>query len=111
MVIARRRRGLDEEDVLATHVFLDFHERFAVRKGADDAFAQFNADILANLPGQGLVRCAAENFHNYIKILADSAKNKKPPTPVTFTPKGSQTLATGNPGASVIVTKMIQANG
>lgn len=60
-----RRRGgrLDDENVLAPHIFLDLHKRLTVRKRTDVAFAEFATDIFADGAGQRLVRRAGKNFH------------------------------------------------
>jgi len=52
-VMIRRRAGrLHDEDVFAADVFLDFHERFAIRKRFDGRFSEFDSDIGANSLGE-----------------------------------------------------------
>ena len=69
IVIGGRRRGLDDEDILAADVFLDFDKRLAIRKGRDGAFAEFNADGFADGAGQRFVGGAGKNFHNLNKKM------------------------------------------
>ena len=52
VMVGRRTGGLNDKHILAPDVLLDFHERLAVREGCDRAFAQFDADVIANSLGQ-----------------------------------------------------------
>src|SRR5436309_1220355 len=68
MLIARRRRRLDQKDVTATDIFLDFYVGFPIGKGADHRLTQGNADVFANTLSQRAVRGAAEHFHFGLKL-------------------------------------------
>jgi hypothetical protein len=93
-MIRGRRRGLDDEHVLAANIFLDLHKRFAVGKWNDIAFAQFAADGFANGPGQGFIGGAAKYFHESIVFLV---KTEKPP--LSADEIAARTLTTNEPDA------------
>jgi hypothetical protein len=63
VVVRREGRRLDEEDILAAYVFLDFHEDFLVGKSSDRCSAQGHIKIVADLFGEVPVRIACENLH------------------------------------------------
>lgn len=44
VMVGGRAGGLNDEDVFATNVFLDFDESFAIGKRFDGRFADFDAD-------------------------------------------------------------------
>ena len=48
VMVRRRRRGLNQKYVFATHVLLDFDEGLAIRKRLDGGVAKFHADIGAD---------------------------------------------------------------
>ena len=64
---------MDNEDIFAAHIFLDFYERLAVGKRLNGRFPQFNSDISADGLGQRSVGGAAKNLH---KISVLSLKQK-----------------------------------
>ena len=64
MMVRRRRSGLHDVHILPAHILLDLDERFAVRKGADRAFGQLQADGGDDAPGQRQIGRAGKNFHN-----------------------------------------------
>lgn len=63
-MIRRRASRLDDENILAADIFLDFDEGFAIGKRLDGGLAQLHADGGANRFGKRAVRCAAKNLHN-----------------------------------------------
>jgi hypothetical protein len=75
-VIGGRGGRLDNEDILAADVLLDFDEGLAIGKGRDAAFAQFDADGFADGAGKGFVGGAAKNFHEYKKYGCSESKYK-----------------------------------
>ena len=63
-VVVRRERGrLDDENVLAAHVFLDFDEDFLIGEPSDAGLAQGNIKMFADRFGKMPVRIACENLH------------------------------------------------
>ena len=62
-MIGGRRGGLDDENILASHVFLNPHKRLPIGKRRDGDFAQLNADGFANGASQRFIGGSAENFH------------------------------------------------
>ena len=64
VMVGGRAGGLDDENVLAADIFLDFDECLAVGKGRDGAFAQLHADGGGNAFGQRLIGSAGKNLHN-----------------------------------------------
>jgi len=54
--------GLHEVDVLAAHVFVDFHEGLAVGEGCHGGVAEGDADAFADFLGKGFVGIAGEDF-------------------------------------------------
>jgi hypothetical protein len=62
-VIGGRAGGLDEKDILAAHVLVNFDKGFAVGKGTHGAFANFHAASFGDRFSQGAVGRAAKNFH------------------------------------------------
>jgi hypothetical protein len=62
-VIGGRAGGLDDKNVLAPDVFLDFDEGFAIRKRRNRAFAQFDADVSGDALGQQRIGRAGKNLH------------------------------------------------
>ena len=65
VMVGGRAGGLDDEDILAADIFLDFDEGFAIGKGADGAFAQLHADGGGDALGQRDIGRAAKNFHRF----------------------------------------------
>ena len=75
-MVGRRAGGLDDEDVLAPDIFLDFDEGLAVGKRRDGAFAQFHADGGGDAFGQRRIGRAGKNLHDsYVNSM-----KKKPPS-------------------------------
>ena len=64
MLIRWWRSGLDNEDVLPTHVFLDLYECLSIGKRTHLTLTQGNIEISCNVVCKWLIRIAAENFHN-----------------------------------------------
>lgn len=64
MMIGGRRGRLNDVNIFAAHVFLDFDESLAVGKGADGALAELDADRLGDGFGQRRVGRSTENLHN-----------------------------------------------
>jgi hypothetical protein len=68
MMVGGRRRGLDDKHVLAAHVLLDLDERLAVRERADVAFAELDADVIANRMRQRFVAVPLKAFTNQMSV-------------------------------------------
>lgn len=48
-IVVRRMAGeLDDEHILATHIFVDFDENLVVGKAADAGIGQWQAEIISN---------------------------------------------------------------
>ena len=62
MVVGRERRRLDDENVGAAHVFLDFDENLHVGEAAHHRFGQRRADIGADALGQRGVGIAGDEL-------------------------------------------------
>lgn len=62
MLVRGRAGRLNDENVMAADVFLDFYVRLAVGKRADRCPAQWHTNVLANALGQIGVGGTAENF-------------------------------------------------
>ncbi|MGZ8940386.1 MAG: hypothetical protein ACXW32_14360, partial [Limisphaerales bacterium] len=58
---------MDEENILTSDVFLDFDEGFPIGKGADGAFAEFNANRFTDRFGERLIGCPGKDFHAITK--------------------------------------------
>ena len=69
VLVRRRTRRLDNEDVAAAHVLVDPHERLAVRKRAHCGIAQGNADVIRDGFGQLRVRCSREEPHFCFAVI------------------------------------------
>ena len=67
MLVARRRRRLNEKNVTAANVLLDSHVGLAVRERADRGLTKRDADVFADALGQLAVGCAAEDFHFWLE--------------------------------------------
>ena len=84
MMVARRARRLDEENVVTTDVLVDFHKRLAVRKTGDGRIAQGHANCFANLFRERTIRITGENLqrgvsgHEVTARLAALTKGRKP---------------------------------
>ena len=63
MVVNRLAGGLDQKNVGATNGFFQRNGSFTVGKGLDGAFAQVNAQLLANRFGKFGIGVTAENFY------------------------------------------------
>jgi hypothetical protein len=63
VMVGGRGTGLDDKNVLAPDIFLDFDERFAVGKRLDGALAQLNADISGNVGCQRRIGVAGKKLH------------------------------------------------
>ncbi len=61
VVIGGLAGGLDDEHVLAAHVFLNVHGHFAVAENADVGIAEGNVDLLGHGAGQFGIGVAGEN--------------------------------------------------
>src|SRR3546814_1460060 len=48
VVVGRKRGRLDDEDVLAADVFLDFYENFLVRKASYAGFSDWNIEMVTD---------------------------------------------------------------
>jgi hypothetical protein len=80
---------LHNEDVLAPDILLDLDEGFPIGKRAEPALAKLDADFFAQSLGQGLIGCAAEDFHAgrilqvaFTSCLSFKKENKNPPPKV-----------------------------
>ncbi len=63
MVVGRIAGRLEDEDILAAHIFLDLDEDLLIGKPSDDGLGKRNAEIIANRFSQNPVRIASENLH------------------------------------------------
>ena len=63
IMIGRRTGGLHHIHILAPDIFVDLHERLAVRKRVDGAFPQLDANTLADGLREFLIGCAGKYFH------------------------------------------------
>ena len=76
VMVGRRRRRLNDENVLPPDVLLDLHESFTVGKRLDRAFAQVHTDVGGDVRRQRLIGSAGKKFHkqylNYQKIKPPS---------------------------------------
>ncbi len=64
-VVVRRIGGrLDDEDVLAANVLVNFDEHFLVGEAAHARFGQRHVEIVADRPGQREVAVARKDFHD-----------------------------------------------
>ena len=62
MLIGRRTRRLNDENVVASDVFLDPDVSFPIRKRADRRLTKWHADVFANALSQFAVGGAAKDF-------------------------------------------------
>ena len=67
MVIAGRARGLDDKNVLPTHILLNFNECLSVRECAHRALAHVHSDGSGNGCRQRRIGCAAKEFHTSLR--------------------------------------------
>ena len=58
MIVGRERGRLDDEDILAAHILLNFDEDLHVGEAPDLAFCEREAEIGGNRFGQRAVRIA-----------------------------------------------------
>jgi|GEM_PF-5461117 hypothetical protein len=63
ILVGRRARRLDDENIAPAHVLVDFHERLSVRKRAHRGVAQRHTDVFGNVLGQLRVRRAGKESH------------------------------------------------
>ena len=63
VVIGGRAGGLDDEDIAAADVFVDFDEAFTVREGGDRSVGASYIEVGADAVRQDGVGSAAEDFH------------------------------------------------
>ena len=60
---------MDQKDIFAADVLFDFHERLAIREGADRALAQVEADGFGNRARERRIGRASKNFHDLVFIM------------------------------------------
>ena len=72
MIVGRIGGRLQDEDVLAAHVFLDLDEDFLVGEAPDAGLADRDVEIAGDRFGQHPVRIAREKFHAASLAKADS---------------------------------------
>jgi len=65
---------LDDEHVLAAHVFVDLDEGFTVGEGFDGSSAHLDPDVSTDGPGEGFVCGAAKNLHKPVTINGSNEK-------------------------------------
>ena len=63
VIVGGKRCRLDDENVLAAHVFLDFYEDFLVCEPPDTGFSEWYVEIIADCLGELPVRITCENLH------------------------------------------------
>ena len=63
VVVCRKGRRLNDENVFTTHIFLDLYEDFLVCETADAGLAEWYIEIGADRFGQLPVRITCENLH------------------------------------------------
>ena len=63
MVVGRIGGRLQDEHVLAAHIFLDLDEDFLVREAPDAGLADLDIQVAGDRLGQNPVRIAREKFH------------------------------------------------
>ena len=63
MVVRGVAGRLDDEDIFAAHVFLNFNEDFLVREATDLTGGQRHVQIFGNLFRKGSVGIARDDFH------------------------------------------------
>ncbi|MCY1310177.1 hypothetical protein D9M70_603440 [compost metagenome] len=63
MIVGGERGRLDDEHILAAHVFADLDEDFLIGEPAYRRFAERQVEIVADRFGQQPVRIACENLH------------------------------------------------
>ena len=66
MIVGREGGRLQDEDILAAHVLLDFHEDFLVGKATNARLAQRNVEVTCDRLCQHPVGIAREEFHTSI---------------------------------------------
>ena len=74
IVVGRVARRLDDEDVLATDVFLDFDEDLLVGEAPDQAFGQRNLEIGGDRFREGAVGVTGDEFHSRVRGGASAAE-------------------------------------
>src|SRR5260370_16757801 len=67
MFVAWRGGWLNQKNVAAAHVLLDFHVSLTVRERADGGLAERGADVFANPLGQLAIGRAAEDLHFWLE--------------------------------------------
>ncbi|MNW01371.1 hypothetical protein D3C71_1969990 [compost metagenome] len=63
MIVGGERGRLDDEDILAAHVFADLDENLLIGKPPYGRFSKRQVEIVADRFGQQPVRIACENLH------------------------------------------------
>ena len=63
VVIGRRAAGLDDENIGAADVFVDFHFGFSVRKGGDVDVGQRLSEVFCDAFGKRAVSGSTDDFH------------------------------------------------
>ena len=77
-IMVRGRRGrLNDENVFAADIFLDFHKGFTVGERGDVAVAEFAANVFADGAGQRLVRRAGKDFHRLKNNFGFKKRNRR----------------------------------
>lgn len=69
MVVGGRASALNDENILAANVFLNFDKCFSIRKGADGTASKFEIDARAYRTSQGRIGGSAKYFHDAIRVL------------------------------------------
>ncbi len=78
MVIGRKARRLDDEDILAADVFLDLDKDFLIGEAAHGALCRPDIQIIGNGMRQALVGIARNDFHATIFMACAPATREKP---------------------------------
>jgi hypothetical protein len=63
MIVGRKRGRLQDEDILAAHIFLDLDENFLIGEASDAGLAQRDVEIAGDRFGQHPVGIAREKLH------------------------------------------------
>jgi hypothetical protein len=64
MIVGRKRGRLQDENILAANVFLDFNEDFLIGETPDRGSSQGDVEITGDRFGQHPVGIAREEFHS-----------------------------------------------
>ena len=68
MVIGRGRGWLDEEDIFAAHIFIDFCEDFLIAKPFYINGGERYIENIGDAPGERFIGRAADQFHAILSV-------------------------------------------